>query len=116
MNRVIQSYFLFIPNPFNAYLLDFDGFGHLEISQGLLTTTLRTYDMFMTTSPSCTSSIIQKLFGLGDVSFEITDGHNTHHINLKNIRHHRHIGYLCCQHHRKMNNKIFSNTNYYQEF
>ena len=116
MYKVIKSYFFCLPNPFSGYFLDLNGIGHLEISEGVLTSVLRTYDMAITTSPRCRSSIIQKIFGLGDVSFNVTDGQTTHSINLKNIRNHKYIAALCCKHHLKMSNFIFENTNYYSQY
>lgn len=116
MSKLIKSYFFFLPNPFSSYFLDLNGIGHLEISEGVLTSVLRTYDMAITTSPQCRSSILQKIFGLGDVSFNVTDGQTIHTISLKNIRNHKHVASLCCKHHLKMSSFIFENTNYYSHY
>lgn len=116
MSWVVKSYIFIFPNPFNCYLLDFDGIGHIEVNCGFFTETLNTYDMAITTSPRCTATLVQRIFGLGDVSFDITDGHTIHTIYLKNIRKHKQIAYLCCKHHKKMNEIIFNNTRYFREY
>ncbi len=116
MSRVIKSYILIFPNPFNCYLLDFDGIGHIELSNGFLTETLNTYDMAITTSPRCSATLVQRLFGLGNVSFDVTDGHKVHTINLKNIRNHKQVASQCCKHHIKMNNQILKNTSFFREY
>lgn len=110
-NIAFIGYIGIIPNPFCKYTIDFSGFGLLEIERGLLTTTGQAYDLFPISNASYRASIIQKLFGLGDVTISVSENNTEKVVTLSNIKDAKYITGLLRNHHQEVMELYYKETN-----
>lgn len=113
MNSIsFKGYFWgFFPNPFCRYTIDFDGLGMLEIEKGFFLTQGYAYDLFPISNATYRASLMQKIFGLGDVVFTITENKKKKMITLRNIKEAKYITELLRYHHQSIQLKYFKKTN-----
>ena len=83
----MSSYIGFIKNPFCQYTIDLDGIGNVVIDSGILSKSESAYDLFPISDATANATLGQRLFGLGNVTFQVRDfDDKTHNIILRNIR------------------------------
>ncbi len=111
MNRIsFKSYLGIFPNPFCKYTIDFDGLGMIEVEKGFLSSDGYAYDLFPISNATYRASVVQKLFGLGDVSFTVTENNVNNVVTLSNIKDPKYIAELLRFHHQSMVEKYFRKT------
>lgn len=100
--KTLSSYIGCIRNPFCTYTIDLYGLGSIEINMGILITRGYAYDLFPISNASYTATLLQKIFGLGDVSFTVKDNDEIKEVVLRNIRDAKYITGVLRAHHQDM--------------
>lgn len=111
VTKRLKSYVGFIYNPFRLYTIDLYGIGSLEIDEGILSSKGHAYDLFPISNATYTASPVQRVFGLGNVSFKVKEDGNVVEVTLRNIKDAKYITGLLRTHHQDMTEQYLDNTN-----
>lgn len=106
-----KGYIGLIPNPFCTYFLDFSGFGILEIEKGIFTSTGCAYDLFPISNASYRATLVQRLFGLGDVTITVSENNTEKIVTISNIRDAKYITGLLRNHHQQITEMYYKEAN-----
>lgn len=105
-----NSYIGLIRNPFQTYFIDLSGLGILEIEEGVFTSRGIAYDLFPISNASYKATIIQRIFGLGNISLTIKENDVTKTINICNVRNAKYITGVLRNHHQNIMKYYFEET------